>query len=182
MEKKNQSCLTSQDIKNIEKDYISGMKIKDIMTKYNISKNTIRHHRIKALKEKKYDWLELRKYRLEIMKFHAEHQDQYLDKLNSIVETLLDQIMNDLPEIKNLSERLKIITAIEKLFSIKLKTTMNTLKGDKNSLLIGAKAFAEAMIIFLQNKYKETQEIDIEDFLENFPDIYSEIEEKLKKA
>jgi hypothetical protein len=116
------------------------------------------------------------------MKFHAEHQDQYLDKLNSIVETLLDQIMNDLPEIKKLSERLKIITAIEKLFNIKLKTTMNTLKGDKNSLLIGAKAFAEAMIIFLQNKYKETQEIDIEDFLENFPDIYSEIEEKLKKA
>jgi hypothetical protein len=174
--------MSSATIKQLEKDYISGLRIVDIQQKYGVAFNTIQYHRKKALKERGIDWLKTRENNLTIINDKANEQDFHIEKISEILDTFLAQLEVDLRESDSIGQRLKIATTLEKTFALKMKSIASVLRGNKETLLAGSRIYAEILIQYLHNFSKDNSTLDIEEFIEILPDIYNDVKRRVEKS
>ena len=167
-------------LKQLEKDYINGMRLIDIEKKYNIAYSTIHYHRRKSLVNGK-DWSKLRTERLRIVKDKADEEDYYLTKVGEILDSLLIQLESELNNVTDLSEMNKIVNMIDRTFNVKLKSIAGILKGNKETLLAGSRLYAEILIGYLHRLRQEDDSLNIDEFIETLPDLYTDVKKRVDR-
>jgi hypothetical protein len=194
-----QKRLDKTEVKQIENMYKKGVKLGEIESKFGVTKKTIAYHRKKALSEVGDDWLAIRNYNNNIVKNSADDQDEHAEKILEISESLIKQLEEDLEKktktivIKtelgaNTQEvdftpddYLKLTSILEKIFNLKNKYITTRIRGDKETLIVGAKIFAELQVIFIKNHLKEKEALTADELSEMLPEILKEVERKIGK-
>jgi hypothetical protein len=172
--------LSKSTLIQLEKDYINGMRLIDIEKKYNIAYSTIHYHRRKSLVNGK-DWSKLRTERLRIVKDKADEEDYYLTKVGEILDSLLIQLESELNNVTDLSEMNKIVNMIDRTFNVKLKSIAGILKGNKETLLAGSRLYAEILIGYLHRLRQEDDSLNIDEFIETLPDLYTDVKKRVDR-
>jgi len=191
--------LDAKTIQRIAELYKKGTKIKDITTKFGIVSNSITYHRNEALKIGD-DWLAIRKQTNNILKNSADNQDEQTERHLELAEIFVEKIElmlkkdtktifvknesgGDLEEIPlSPDDYGKLGNLLNQVFGIKIKYITNRIRGDKESLISGARIFSELLVPFIKNKLKDGENtITIDQISEIMPDVVIEVERNIGK-